>query len=273
MKTLVTRALSALAAIFIVFVLFHYFDVRGMQFLCSLAAFVGSLELTRILFFEGESKTVKTFFFGFSFSSFLVASLWPDFAAMGFASFCVLFCIVALFFQNKFEDLISLQANLGKGIMGFFYIGLLPSFAYRLLALPNGINWFIALLAIVFAGDTLAYLAGSLWGKHKLMPKISPKKSIEGSLGGLLGSILAGALTLSFLPNVPFWTVIVLAAIVGIVAQLGDLYESMLKRVADVKDSGSLMPGHGGILDRLDGVLFASPILLLGASLLELIYK
>lgn len=273
MKTLVTRAISALAALFIVLGLYQYFDVRGMQFLCVLAAFVGALELTKMLFFDGESKTVKTFFFSFSFLSFIVASLWPEYAASGFASFCVLFCIVALFFQNKFEDLPSLQGNLAKGIMGFFYIGLLPSFAFRILALPNGINWFIALLAIVFAGDTLAYLAGSLWGKTKLMPKISPKKSVEGSLGGLTGSVIAAVVTLSFVPKVPLLSVVLLGLLVGVVAQLGDLYESMLKRVADVKDSGKLMPGHGGILDRLDGVLFASPILLLGASILERIFQ
>lgn len=104
------------------------------------------------------------------------------------------------------------------------------------------------------------------------MPKISPKKSIEGSIGGLAGSMVAAIVTLSFVPKVPLWSVVILGLLVGVVAQLGDLYESMLKRVADVKDSGKLMPGHGGILDRLDGVLFASPILLLGASILERVF-
>jgi phosphatidate cytidylyltransferase len=142
--------------------------------------------------------------------------------------------------------------------------------AYRILEIPHGKVWFLTMLLIVFAGDTFAYLTGMMWGNKKILPKISPKKTIVGSIGGLVGSGVAGALSgLYFLTHVPLWGLILVSLLTGIVAQLGDLFESMLKRVANRKDSGSLMPGHGGVLDRLDGVLFGTPILLAGALLLE----
>ena len=91
-----------------------------------------------------------------------------------------------------------------------------------------------------------------------------------GSLGGLLGSMLAGAVSAGFfLTSVPIWMMVVLALVTGVLAQLGDLFESMMKRIANRKDSGSIMPGHGGVLDRLDGVLFGAPIVLAGALLIE----
>jgi phosphatidate cytidylyltransferase len=104
------------------------------------------------------------------------------------------------------------------------------------------------------------------------MPQISPKKTIEGSIGGLFGSCLAAGLFHLKLPHIPLPALICLGFAVGLVGQMGDLFESMLKRVANQKDSGSLMPGHGGVLDRLDGVLFAAPVMFAGVSLLEILF-
>lgn len=119
----------------------------------------------------------------------------------------------------------------------------------------------LTLMAIVFAGDTGAYFAGRSFGRHKLYPLVSPKKTIEGSVGGLLGSIGAAALCAWLLvPQVPYVDAMILGAGCGLVAQVGDLAESMFKRASGTKDSGSLLPGHGGMLDRLDGVLFAAPV-------------
>ena len=129
--------------------------------------------------------------------------------------------------------------------------------------------WFFGLLGFVFTGDTCAYLAGSKFGKHSFFPALSPKKTVEGSLGGLLGSALAAVVFHFFVPQFSLPFLILLSLVVGFVGQMGDFFESLLKRVANQKDSGSLMPGHGGVLDRIDGVLFAAPLMYLGASLFE----
>jgi len=114
----------------------------------------------------------------------------------------------------------------------------------------------------VWAGDIFAFSSGSLFGKHKLYPKISPKKSYEGLIGGILGSILiASVFSLLFLPHLPLGSCVLLAIGIGILGQVGDFTESMLKRSARVKDSGDLIPGHGGMLDRIDSFLFSSPFL------------
>jgi phosphatidate cytidylyltransferase len=125
-------------------------------------------------------------------------------------------------------------------------------------------------LAVVFSGDTCAYLVGVLFGKTKILPLVSPKKSLQGSLGGLLGSTLAAVVCWKFMfQDKDLDNLVVLAFVSGFIAQFGDFFESLLKRVADVKDSGSIMPGHGGVLDRIDGVLFASPVILFGVLMLS----
>ncbi|MEK7357644.1 MAG: phosphatidate cytidylyltransferase, partial [Bdellovibrionota bacterium] len=147
------------------------------------------------------------------------------------------------------------------GLMGFFYCGIFPGLTVHVLRMENGSTWLFGLLAIVFTGDTFAYLTGRFFGKRKLLEAVSPKKTVEGCLGGLGGSAVAGlVLGLFFLHDQPLWALVLTALVTGLFAQVGDLFESLLKRIADVKDSGAIMPGHGGILDRVDGVLFAAPI-------------
>jgi phosphatidate cytidylyltransferase len=115
---------------------------------------------------------------------------------------------------------------------------------------------------VVWFGDTGAYYIGRALGKNPLAPLISPKKTIEGALGGLLGNVLAAVLGKQILlPDAPLLQLLVLALLLGVVSQIGDLSESALKRGAGVKDSSNLLPGHGGMLDRIDGVLFASPVM------------
>ena len=118
------------------------------------------------------------------------------------------------------------------------------------------------LLTIIFSGDTFAFYGGKLFGKHKLSPKISPGKTQEGAILGLLGSILGGLVfAFFFFPESSFLVIIFLAGIVGILGQLGDLWESVLKREAKVKDSGNCLPVHGGVLDRIDSLFFSAPFL------------
>lgn len=137
---------------------------------------------------------------------------------------------------------------------------------------PNGHRWLLAALAAVWAADTGAYFAGRYLGRHKLAPRVSPNKTIEGLLGGVAAGTLASVAFAAFagarggeLPKVAL-----VAAVAILFSVVGDLYESLLKRHVGKKDSGTLIPGHGGVLDRIDAVLAALPAFALGKALLEL---
>lgn len=125
----------------------------------------------------------------------------------------------------------------------------------------------VAVFILVWSNDTFAYLIGKNFGKHKLLERISPKKTIEGFLGGMLGALLAGFIIFKLLEiyrpmdaiKYPLWLWIVMAIIVAIFGTIGDLIQSKFKRQAGVKDSGIIMPGHGGLYDRLDSIIYASP--------------
>jgi phosphatidate cytidylyltransferase len=118
------------------------------------------------------------------------------------------------------------------------------------------------LLAIVMTSDTFAYFTGSAFGRHKLAPLVSPGKTIEGLAGGLIGGVVAALLVRRFgLPGIPLAAAIALGIVVAVFGVVGDLVESLMKRWSGVKDSGHLFPGHGGMLDRLDSLLFGAPVL------------
>jgi phosphatidate cytidylyltransferase len=124
---------------------------------------------------------------------------------------------------------------------------------------PRGLAWVLTVILAIWVGDSVALFAGSSFGKRKLAPLISPNKSQEGAIGGLLASMVVGAV--SFLGfGLGDWKLgLIAGAVIGLAGQIGDLAESVLKRQAGVKDSGSLIPGHGGVLDRIDALLFAFP--------------
>lgn len=127
---------------------------------------------------------------------------------------------------------------------------------------PRGNLWIFYLLAVIFSGDTGAFYVGRFLGKHKLYPSVSPGKTWEGAFGGLLVSLWAGLLFSQFL-RLHNWglSIILITVCLSISSQIGDLSESMIKRTYGVKDSGGILPGHGGILDRIDGLLFSIPVL------------
>jgi phosphatidate cytidylyltransferase len=126
----------------------------------------------------------------------------------------------------------------------------------------EGNRWVFFLLIVVWFGDTGAYYIGRCWGKHLLAPNLSPKKTIEGAWGGLFGSILGALLSKKILlPHASLLHLLLLSGVIGLVSQVGDLSESVLKRAAGIKDSSQILPGQGGMLDRIDGVLFGCPIL------------
>jgi phosphatidate cytidylyltransferase len=149
--------------------------------------------------------------------------------------------------------------------MGALYVGLLCASCVLLVKLPHwGASGLLMLCSVVWLGDSGAYFGGKLLGRHKLYERVSPKKTLEGSFFGLAASV-GGAFLVDWLVDSPFgqaWQLVLIGLAGGAAEQIGDLGESVLKRSVGIKDSGKLLPGHGGMLDRIDGLLFSGPVVL-----------
>lgn len=168
----------------------------------------------------------------------------------------ILFSISAmiLLYLYSFENFVE---RVGRHLFCNLYIPLLWGFVYRLFMLERGREWLFFLLVVNWLTDTFAYFIGTKFGKHKFT-NVSPKKSIEGLVGGIGGAIVAAVFTNFLLFKSDRWVVLILLGFLGaIIGQLGDLIESGIKRSKGVKDSGTLIPGHGGVLDRFDSVIFS----------------
>lgn len=166
---------------------------------------------------------------------------------------------IALVVSMRSDDLAKALPRASLLLMGIVYV-----FAGWRSAIPlreMNPHWLLFALLVNWAGDTGAYFAGRAFGKHKLAPVVSPKKTWEGAVASVVASVVvAGGYVLKLIPDVPAVHVVVLAILANIAGQLGDLVESTMKRGAGVKDSGAILPGHGGFLDRVDSTLFALPV-------------
>jgi phosphatidate cytidylyltransferase len=154
-------------------------------------------------------------------------------------------------------------SDIGKTVLGPLYVGIpLTMLLHIDRYYPKGGIWIFFLLAVIFASDTGAFYAGKFFGKHKLHEAISPGKTWEGAIGGLICSLMAAFFFMKIIALHRLESdILIIAASLSVAGQLGDLSESMLKRNYGVKDSGHILPGHGGILDRIDGLLFGIPVL------------
>jgi phosphatidate cytidylyltransferase len=165
----------------------------------------------------------------------------------------------------------DIEANLRRAslcVVGVLYPAGPLSIAVALRGMPEGVPYILLACGVVWIGDTAAFYVGSSLGRRPLAPRISPKKSIEGSVAGLLASMLGSWVgTRALGMPVPFLSSLLLGAVIGVAGQLGDLVESGIKRAFHVKDTGDLIPGHGGILDRIDSLLFALPVFYLWARM------
>jgi len=234
--------------------------VKGSYFLfttlVALVSFIGLMEYCRMtlpkkvaagiivplvgsmfpFLFYIRSDTLMTFVIAFLFLSFSIYTLF------------------------SFKDIKVAAAEVALLFFGVIYLPYLLGYLVLLRNHPFGYKWILLIMFIVMSGDSAAYFIGCRFGKNKLYPEVSPKKSVEGAVGGLAGSLLGVmAAKLLFFTELATFDALLAALLIGSLGQVGDLFESLLKRSCGVKDSGTIFPGHGGILDRLDSILFAAP--------------
>ncbi len=172
----------------------------------------------------------------------------------------MMLCMFVLFRFATTPDVFDL---ISKQVLGVVYIPVSLALLVFVHAIEGGKFWIIWLLIVSFANDTGAFYTGTFFGKTKLAPNISPNKTVEGSVGGVATSVLFGfVFCLIFFSDLSLALLTIPCALIMAVAgQVGDLFESAMKRATQVKDSGRILPGHGGMLDRIDGVLLAIPVL------------
>lgn len=190
----------------------------------------------------------------------------PAWVVASIAAVAILSLSIAVSRSNQMKTAL---ASASASAFGIVYTALLAGFLVGVRMLPDtaatpklAAKLLTSFFAMVMMTDTGAYYAGRALGRHKLAPRVSPGKTIEGSVGGLVAAVLAAVVCrIIFFPAVPISHFVVLGGTIGIVSQVGDLAESLLKRGSEVKDSGVIFPGHGGMLDRLDSILFCAPIL------------
>lgn len=194
---------------------------------------------------------------------------WPELGILGWAAWPAAALMLAeqVFRRNRPGSLYSWACSYA----GVIYIGLSLGFFVRLRALDQGLAWIALALIGVWVSDSTAYFVGGAWGRRRLAPFISPKKSWEGLVGGLAAGMLVVWLIGWLALGLPHWQGLVLGVVVVAAATLGDLAESVIKRQVSVKDSGNLIPGHGGMLDRVDSLLFVGPAVYYIAMLFALL--
>ncbi len=255
---MLVRAISAILGVAALIGVWYFFATNGLVAVCSLVSFIGCIEFSKMV--EKNNKLVQALFVCITFSFFLVFTFYSQ----SFITFMSLFITLVTYFILCVDERISTRVSrLTSWTVGALYCGGFTGVVTHGVLVFGG-NYFTGLLILSFLTDTFAYLGGRLVGKTPLAPQISPKKTLEGSVAGLVGGSVCGFWFLTTLQHSsPTWVILVVCISGSLFSQVGDLFESTLKRYSGVKDSGKILPGHGGILDRIDGLLFAGPVLYL----------
>ena len=175
-------------------------------------------------------------------------------------------CLLVLLLPRGVENFVRTAS---ASALALIYLPFLAGFLILLARPYNGLERVMTFVVLVACNDTFAYLTGVLFGKHPLAPKISPKKTIEGLVGSLVFTVIGGCLAFNFIMDSDWWLGALAGVLTVFTATSGDLIESALKRDMAIKDMGNLLPGHGGIMDRLDSVLFAAPALWLALEIVR----
>ncbi len=257
-----TRIITGIVGLLILVSIIYYGNLLLFWLMVSSVIVIGSLEFYKM--FQAREFPVYLLpgvLLGWLLSWVPLISQQFEIALTGF-TLTLIIIVLFLYALLTRRQLSEFLPAFSITMMGILYVSWLLSHLVFIRGWTDGERYIFYLLLIVWSGDTGAYYAGSFFGKHKLAPMISPKKTVEGALGGLAASLAASFIAkFTFLQHLSYRDCIVLALLMAVIAQLGDLCESMIKRGLDVKDSGKILPGHGGILDRVDGVMFAAPVL------------
>lgn len=253
-----TRLISGiiLLAIMITIVIFGGNLLFATLFVISL---IGMMELYRIV------KVNKSFIGILGYAAGIIFYILLYFNLVQFQMVLFIFFLMLLMFAYVFSFPKYTTEQIAVTFLGLFYVSIMLSYIYQVRMLEDGalIVWLIFIGA--WGSDTCAYCVGMLFGKHKIAPKLSPKKSLEGCIGGVVGAALIGALYAFIIKsrlNIqnPVFVFAVIGAASSVIAQIGDMAASAIKRNHEIKDYGTLIPGHGGILDRFDSIIFTAPI-------------
>ncbi len=257
-----TRWITGLIAAPLLIFLIVMENIWYFSIFVSVATVVALWEYHRIVTPPSGETTHSIFsFIGYLTGMVMIlAAGMASLEAMAFVFFAGLIgCGTIALYRFKSDPTVA--DTIAQQMLGIMYIAWPLGMVVLIRGAESGRLWVLALLLIIFAGDTAAYYTGSYLGKHKLCPSVSPKKTIEGALGGLVANALVGILfKLFFLSDVGWGSILLMSILAGAVGQVGDLFESVLKRRAGIKDSSGILPGHGGILDRIDALLFAIPV-------------
>jgi len=251
------RWLTALVAIPLLILLIWQGGRFFFALVVGLTAALGLLEYYSLVL---PRETVATKAAGLVLGFTLVVSFLSDVQVI-LAVLILVFFGSAVISLTRFDPKTPMLEMLYKQVLGLVYIPFLLGHLILIRGWHKGMAWMFFLMAVIIAGDTAAYYVGKTFGRHKLSPGISPGKTVEGAIGGLAGNLVLGVLFKMGFPEFGWGYWIILIIVMGVLGQVGDLFESTLKRSAQLKDSGSILPGHGGVLDRIDALLFAAPTL------------
>ena len=241
----------------LVYAIIRYLPPLAFSGVLVLAGAIALFEFYRLCFSDrSHSWLIGIGLTGFA--ALILGTHWPDIIVPTLLATLVCIISVPLLSRSPLEQ--SLRDG-AMTLFGVLYLGLTLGTLSMTRLLPLG-EWLIFfLLLVTWASDTGAYIVGTLYGRHRLAPTISPKKTVEGLVGGLIAAIIAGyAARWWFLPDLSGLDCLILATLLTISGLWGDLTESAMKRSVGMKDSGGILPGHGGMLDRLDSLLFTAPV-------------
>ena len=223
-------------------------------------SFIGMTELYRVLEISSKPLGMAGYVAAAGYYALLRMGRQDKFVMLLIA-FLILLMLLYVFAYPKYRS-----EQIMLAFFGLVYVAFMLSYVYQIRMLPQGafVVWLVFLCS--WGCDTCAYCVGMLFGKHKLAPELSPKKSIEGAVGGVAGAALLGVLYAVLMnrfaeASASVWQYAVICAVGGLISQVGDLAASGIKRNHNIKDYGQLIPGHGGILDRFDSVIFTAPII------------
>jgi phosphatidate cytidylyltransferase len=260
-----TRILTGIPAALAVVALLWVGSMGLLRVVSILLGIFAYLEFDTLMFSKKSPGRRALMGILVAFQMFLFGSD-PISAFHGFTLSIILILASAILSEARRGNFEVAVKNVALELMGFIYINFLFGFLYSIVSWPNfGRRYLILLFLMVFVGDTAAYFGGTKFGKRKLATQISPKKTIEGAFSAVLASVLVTLIWVKWICPEPiaqeiFWKLVILSVLISVLAQAGDLFESVLKRSQLQKDSGTFLPGHGGILDRVDGLAFTSPV-------------